>query len=77
MLGEREAVVLDARPVDIHGVAYVDIAVGFRDGSTATARIGRESAPGDLRAGEAVLVSTAVNMIVAVRRPGGDEPRAD
>lgn len=69
MLGEREAVIEEARPVSIHGAAFVDVTVGYPDGTRETARLGAESAPVDLEAGEHVLVSTAVNMIVAIRRP--------
>lgn len=72
MLGEREAMVLEVRGWDVHGVGYVDVSVAFRDGSTETARLGRESVPDGLRAGEAVLVSTAVNLIVAIRRADAD-----
>ena len=69
MLGEVEAVVLEIKPWDVHGVGYVDVTVAYKDRSTETARLGPESIPGDLRAGETVLVSRAVNMIVAIRRP--------
>jgi hypothetical protein len=68
MLGEREAMVLEVRGWDVHGVGYVDVTVAFRDGATETARLGRESVPDELRTGEVVLVSTAVNLIVAIRR---------
>jgi hypothetical protein len=68
VLGEREALVLEVRPWDVHGVGYVDVTVAYRDRSTETARLGRESIPPDLEAGDEVLVSTAVNMIVAIRR---------
>jgi hypothetical protein len=72
MLGEREAMVLDVRGFDVHGVGYVDVTVGYRDGATTTARLGRESVPGDLRTGEVVLVSSAMNLVVAIRRPHGE-----
>ena len=69
VLGEREAVVRDVRPWDVHGVGYVDVTVGFSDGMLETARLGAESIPVDLKVGERVMVSTAVNMIVSIRRP--------
>lgn len=69
MLGEVEAVVIEIKPWDVHGVGYVDVTVAYRDRSTETARLGPESVPRDLRTGEPVLVSRAVNMIVAIRRP--------
>lgn len=70
MLGEREAMVLEVRGLDVHGVDYVDVTVGYRDGATTTARLGRESVPDDLRTGEVVLVSSAMSVVVAIRRPG-------
>jgi hypothetical protein len=60
--------VLEVRQWDVHGVGYVDVTVAYRDRSVETARLGRESVPADLAAGDEVLVSTAVNMIVAIRR---------
>jgi len=78
MLGEREAIVLEVRGLDVHGVGYVDVTVGFSGGDTATARLGRESVPDDLRAGEVVLVSSAMSVVVAIRRsdesPDGSDP---
>ena len=68
MLGEADAVVLEVKPWDVHGVAYVDVTVAYRDRSTETARLGPESVPEDLQSGEEVVVSRAVNMIVAIRR---------
>jgi hypothetical protein len=68
VLGEREALVLEVRPWDVHGVGYVDVTVAYRDRSVETARLGRESVPEDLAAGDEVLVSSAVNMIVGIRR---------
>lgn len=70
MLGEAEAVVVEVSPLNVHGVSYVDVTVAFRDRSVATARLGSESVPSDLRAGEQVVVRTAVNTIVAIDRSG-------
>ena len=69
MLGEREAVVVEVKPWDVHGVGYVDVTVAYADRVLETARLGAESIPQELKAGERVLVSSAVNMIVAIRRP--------
>ena len=69
MLGEVDAVVLEVKPWDVHGVGYVDVTVAYQDRTTETARLGPESVPEDLRAGEEVVVSKAVHMIVAIRRP--------
>lgn len=69
VLGEREAVVVEVKPWDVHGVGYVDVTVAYPDRVLETARLGPESIPEDLEAGQTVLVSRAVNMIVAIRRP--------
>jgi hypothetical protein len=69
VLGEQEALVVEVKPWDVHGVSYVDITVAYRDRTMETARLGGESVPDDLVAGEEVLVSKAMNMIVGVRRP--------
>jgi len=69
MLGQQEAVVVEVKPWDVHGVAYVDVTVVYPDRVLETARLGPESIPQDLQAGEHVLVSRAVNMIVAITRP--------
>ncbi len=71
MLGEKEALVVDVRRLDVHGVGYVDLTVAYRDRSTDSARLGRESVPEDLEKGERVIVRSAANMIVAVERPAG------
>ena len=59
---------MDVKPWDVHGVGYVDVTVAYRDRSVETARLGRESVPEDLEAGDEVLVSKAVNVIVAIRK---------
>ena len=63
---------MDVKVWDLHGVAYVDITVAFKDRSVETARLGAESVPDGLAAGDEVLVSKAMNMIVAVRRAAPD-----
>jgi len=68
VLGEREAVVQEIRPWDVHGVRYVDVTVGYADGGVETARVGPEAVPDDLQVGERVMVSRAVNMIIGMRR---------
>jgi hypothetical protein len=71
VLGETDALVVEVRPFDVHGVGYVDVTVAYRDRSVATARLGRESVPADLAVGEQVVVRSAANMIVAIDRPQG------
>jgi hypothetical protein len=69
MMGEVEAVVVAASSFDLHGVRYLDVTVTYPDGRIENARLGPEGAPGDLDAGEPVLVTRVVNQIVSVRRP--------
>ena len=69
MQGEREAVVVEVRPFDLHGVRYQDVTVRYPDGSVDQARLGPESVPEDLRPGEVVSATRVVNMIVSLRRP--------
>lgn len=59
---------IEVKPWDVHGVGYIDVTVTYRDRSVETARLGRESVPEDLAAGDEVMVSKAVNMIVGLRR---------
>jgi hypothetical protein len=71
MLGEEEAMVLDATSFDLHGVTYHDITVGLPDRSVQEARLGPESVPADLRKGERVLVTRIANLVVSIRRSEG------
>ena len=69
MLGEREAIVRDVRRFEIHGSPFVDVTLGNEDEMLETARLGAESVPEHLEVGEHVVVSTAMNMVVGIRRP--------
>jgi hypothetical protein len=71
MQGDAEALVIDVKPLDVHGVGYVDVTVAYRDRSVETARLGRESVPAGLATGDRIMVTKAVNMIVAITRSGG------
>jgi hypothetical protein len=68
VLGEREAVVLEVKPFDLHGVRYADLTLTFQDRSVLSARLGPESVPDELSAGDRVLATLAANMVVSVRR---------
>ena len=72
MLGEVDALIVEVKPFDVHGVGYVDVTVAFRDRTVETARLGAESVPSDLRPGEQVVVTRAVNMVVSLRRADRD-----
>jgi hypothetical protein len=69
MLGEQDALVLEVRPLSVHGLGFVDVKVAFRDRSVHEARLGPEAVPANLEPGEQVLAMTAANMIVSLRRP--------
>ena len=45
MLGDREAVVTEVKPFDLHGVTYYDLALRFSDENTQSARLGPEGVP--------------------------------
>ena len=60
---------LEIRPWEVHGVPSVDVTVRYEDGTTETARVGPESVPEGLQAGERVMVDRAANMIIGMRRP--------
>jgi hypothetical protein len=67
MLGDREGVVTEVRPFNLHGVTYYDLALTFPDGSTQSARLGPEGVPEGLQAGDRVVATMAANMVVALR----------
>jgi hypothetical protein len=74
VLGDRDAVVLEVRRFDIHGAGFVDVTVAFQDRSTSSARLGVESVPPDIAAGDHVRVSMAMNMVVAIRGADDQDP---
>lgn len=69
MMGEQEAVVLEVQPVSIHGLGYVDLTLGFGDGTTDHSRLGPEAVPDGLAQHERVLVTKVANIVISVRRP--------
>jgi hypothetical protein len=69
MLGEQEALVIDIRPFELHGVTYQDVTIGYRDRSVEHARLGPEGVPDNLQPGEQVLVMKVANIVISLRRP--------
>ena len=69
MLGEQEALVVEVRSFDLHGVTYTDVTVAFRDRSVVEARLGPEAVPDGLKEGERVMATRVANMVVSLRRP--------
>jgi len=70
VLGEQEAVLMEIRPWDVHGVGHVDVTLVYPDRTVETARLGSESVADGLVAGDRVLVSKAMNVVIEVRRAG-------
>jgi len=70
VLGEQEAVLVEIRPWDVHGVGHVDVTLVYPDRTVETARLGSESVTVGLVAGDRVLVSKAMNVVIEVRRAG-------
>ncbi|HEX9377358.1 MAG TPA: hypothetical protein VGB19_14120 [Actinomycetota bacterium] len=69
MLGEQEAIVLEVRPFDLHGVTYYDVTVTYPDQRVEQARLGPEGVPEGLQPGERVLATRVANMVISLRRP--------
>jgi len=57
------------KPLDIHGVAYRDVTIAYKDRSVDRARLGPEGVPDNLEPGEVVLATKVANMVVSLRRP--------
>jgi hypothetical protein len=68
MMGEVEAVVVEVKPFDLHGVRYSDVTIAYPDRRIDTARLGPEGVPAELQPGEQVLATKVANMIVSLRR---------
>jgi hypothetical protein len=68
-MGEQEAVVLEVRPFDLHGVTYCDVAVVFRDRTVERSRLGPEAVPDGLEEGDRVMATRVGSMVVSLRRP--------
>ncbi|HVH54536.1 MAG TPA: hypothetical protein VNA32_10460 [Actinomycetota bacterium] len=68
MLREEEAVVVDIKPFNLHGVNYQDVTITYPDRSVDHARLGPEGVPENLQPGEVVLAMKVSNMLVSLRR---------
>jgi len=68
VLREEEAVVVDIKPFNLHGVNYQDVTITFPDRSIDHARLGPEGVPENLQPGDVVLAMRVSNMIVSLRR---------
>ena len=69
MIGEQEALVVDVKPFELHGVTYQDVTIAYRDRSVEQARLGPEGVPLGLQPGEQVLVTKVANIVISLRRP--------
>jgi hypothetical protein len=68
MLREEEAVVVEIKPFNLHGVNYQDVTIAYRDRSIDHARLGPEGVPENLQPGDVVLAMRVSNMVVSLRR---------
>jgi hypothetical protein len=68
VLREEEAVVVDIKPFNLHGVNYQDVTITYPDRSIDHARLGPEGVPENLQPGEVVLAMRVSNMVVSLRR---------
>jgi hypothetical protein len=69
VLGEQEALVLDIKPFELHGLTYQDVTIAYRDRLVEHARLGPEGVPDGLQAGDQVLVTKVANIVISLRRP--------
>jgi hypothetical protein len=69
MLDESPARVVNLRPVSIHGLTFVDVALALPDGRTLDARLGPEAVPDDLAVGDEVVAVSAMANVLELRRP--------
>jgi len=68
VLREEEAVVVDIKPFNLHGVNFQDVTITFPDRSIDHARLGPEGVPENLQPGDVVLAMRVSNMVVSLRR---------
>ena len=68
MFGDDVGTIEAVRSFDLHGVIYYDLAVKLDDGRSEEARLGPESVPGGLKAGDRVRLIRAGFMIIQVVR---------
>jgi len=68
VLREEEAVVVDIKSFNLHGVNYQDVTITFPDRSIDHARLGPEGVPENLQPGDVVLAMRVSNMVVSLRR---------
>ena len=68
-MDEVEAAVLEVKPFDLHGVRYHDVTITYPDRTVDNARVGPEAVPDGLQAGETVMATKVMNMVVSLRRP--------
>jgi hypothetical protein len=73
VLREEEAMVVDIKPFNLHGVNYQDVTITYPDRSIDHARLGPEGVPENLQPGEVVLAMRVSNMVVSLRRSSGND----
>jgi hypothetical protein len=68
---ERPATVTDVRPLAIHGMAYVDVALALDAGGALSARLGPEAVPAGLTTGDRVIAVAVMSNVIELRRVEG------
>ena len=68
MFGDEAGTAEAVRSFDLHGVTYYDVAIRFDSGTREEVRLGPESVPGGLKAGDRVRVIRAGLMIIQIAR---------
>jgi len=68
MFGDDVGTIEAARPLDLHGVIYWDLAIKLDDGRVEETRLGPESVAGGLKVGDRVRLVRAGFMIIQVAR---------
>jgi hypothetical protein len=71
MFDERPATVTELRPLAIHGMAYLDVALALDAGGTLSARLGPEAVPEGLTEGDRVIAVAVMSNVIELRRPEG------
>jgi len=71
MFDERSAVVLEVRPLAIHGMAYVDVVLELEGGGSLSARLGPEAVPAGLAVGDGVVAVSVMANVIELRRSEG------
>lgn len=74
MFDERGGTVADLRPLSIHGMAYLDVALTLDDGTSLSARLGPEAVPDGLAVGDRIVAVVVMANVIELRRADDAPP---